>query len=199
MTSVTISAWWKELRIEFKKGKCMRVLILGIAFILQPVSQTGGVSSSLSVSLKKIEDRSEVLEESKRTIVSLQSPSGIGHGELHRTRDRWPEELVVRLRIRGLESLKIIADAQALGASVSSQSGEGQSWKMRTRLWRSDNENTALDEKSPLWIRIRAFDANGRASESIPLEEGYFELLLPIALLAANPKSIKLHWIDFYR
>jgi hypothetical protein len=52
-----------------------------------------------------------------------------------------------------------------------------------------------LDEKSPLWTDIRIV---GGANE-IPLKDGYFEVRLPCAFFEANPKSITLNWIDFFR
>jgi len=46
-------------------------------------------------------------------------------------------------------------------------------------------------------IEIRALDAKGKPVEGLPGEGGYFEMILPKALLDAN--SLTIDWIDFYR
>ena len=46
---------------------------------------------------------------------------------------------------------------------------------------------------------IRMIGADGKTSSQIPLEAGYFEVLLPKILFESKPKSITISWIDFYR
>jgi hypothetical protein len=42
-------------------------------------------------------------------------------------------------------------------------------------------------------------DAEGKPSDELPEEGGYFQMELPSALLASEPKSLSIEWIDFYR
>lgn len=48
-------------------------------------------------------------------------------------------------------------------------------------------------------LKIKILDANGKPLQTLPDEDGYFEITLPKALLQENPKSLTLGWIDFYR
>ncbi len=65
-------------------------------------------------------------------------------------------------------------------------------------MWQDDRELEPLDDDSPLWIEVRHVKADRNAPEAEACA-GYFELVLPRAFFAAEPSSIELDWIDFYR
>ena len=48
-------------------------------------------------------------------------------------------------------------------------------------------------------MAIRMVGSDGKPAKDIPLKDGYFEMQLSKAFFEDNPKSITLHWIDFYR
>jgi hypothetical protein len=102
--------------------------------------------------------------------------------------------VVLRLHLKGLESFRASNGNVKLSAAVSFQGG-----KAKTRLWKDDKEDALLDEKSPLWTDIRVIEGDGKAARKLPLENGYFEIILPRELFKGGPKSITLSWIDFYR
>ena len=56
-----------------------------------------------------------------------------------------------------------------------------------------------LGSKKPYWIDVRILGGDGSPAKAIPLKDGYFELPLPMAFFKANPNSITVNWIDFYR
>ena len=56
-----------------------------------------------------------------------------------------------------------------------------------------------LAPNDPLWTDIVVMDAAGKQTNGLPTGDGYFELILPPALLKDQPRSITLEWIDFYR
>ncbi|MFN7447624.1 MAG: hypothetical protein ACK5RF_05025 [Pirellula sp.] len=99
---------------------------------------------------------------------------------------------MIQLRLKGLESFKLSSEKLKLEASVSSQNGE-------QRLWKGGNEEVLLDSKNPSWMAILIKNADGKATKTIPLNEGYFELQLPKSFSESNPKTLTLSWIDFYR
>jgi hypothetical protein len=82
----------------------------------------------------------------------------------------------------------------SLDAAVSIQEG-----KAKVRLWKDGREDAPLDEKSPYWTELRIVGGDGQPPKELPLRDGYFEATLPKAFFEGNPKSITLHWIDFYR
>lgn len=48
-------------------------------------------------------------------------------------------------------------------------------------------------------VQITAVDAGGKPACKIPLENGYFEVVVPKAFLAGRTKTIRVQWIDFFR
>jgi len=55
---------------------------------------------------------------SDKTILTVASGSGIGGATVELKADRWPEELILRVRLHGLESLTISTGEVKLAASV---------------------------------------------------------------------------------
>lgn len=134
----------------------------------------------------------------ERVVFKIQSPVGISKATIARTGERWPETVVLHLRLNGLESIRIVADSLDLRGAVSSQTGE-------FRIWKGSEENALLDSESPYWVEHRFLDRDGnlaktvQANEKLPAKEGLIELRLPKALFEANPDKFTVHWIDFYR
>jgi hypothetical protein len=139
-------------------------------------------------------DKVAVQIERSATVFSIQSPIGISQAEIERTQAMWPERVVMRLHLKGLESFRASNGKIALVAAVSSHNDQ-----RRARLWLDDKEDSPLDRTSPFWTEIRMVGGDGKPASTIPLKDGYFELQLPKAFFEANPASITLNWIDFYR
>lgn len=146
------------------------------------------------ITTKRADDTVAVQGDGDRTTFVVKSPSGIGQAVVERVGDKWPGIVVVRLRLKGLESFRASNGTIKLDAAVSSQEG-----KPKVRLWKDGKEEAPLDEKSPLWMDIRLFSGEGKPVAELPLKDGYFEMTLPKAFFDGNPKSITLNWIDFYR
>jgi hypothetical protein len=83
------------------------------------------------------------------------------------------------------------AGRDTLDASVSTRDG-------KVRLWKDGKEDSPLDQKNPLWMEVRMVGGDGKSADDVPLKDGYFEMQPPPAFFAENPKTITLHWIDFY-
>jgi hypothetical protein len=149
-------------------------------------------TAKFEVTTKRSDDRVEIKQVESQTIFIVHSPFGISNASITRSADKWPTNLTVHLRLRGLESFKLQTEDQTINLSVSSSSFE-------VRQWLNENEDRPLDSKSAYWLEIRPLDHDGKPTKSIPLKEGYFEIKLPKKILESNPRSLKLEWIDFYR
>jgi len=143
---------------------------------------------------KRANDRVEVQAEKDTVVFSVHSPFGISQAVIERTSEVWPEALILRMYLQGLESFRVANGKLTLDATVSSQSDNE-----RVRLWKDGNERQPLDSKSPLWMTIRLMDSDGRPTKIIPLKDGYFEMQLPKAIFEGNPQSFTVNWIDFSR
>lgn len=144
------------------------------------------------ITTKRDTDKLEVRSEKEKTVFSVHSPFGISNAVIEREGENWPDAVVLRLHLKGLENFRVTNAKVKLEASVSSQNG-------KVRLWKDGKEDAMLDAKSPYWMDVRMIGGDGKPAQAIPLKDGYFEMPLPKAFFEGNPKSITLNWIDFYR
>jgi hypothetical protein len=141
-------------------------------------------------------DRLEAKVEKDRTIIAVHSRFGIGRSAVTRNGDRWPETLVLRVHLGSLESLRISNAEVMLSASVIPYQGQ---YYRRLHLDRGGQEGPNLDATSPYWMEIVTTGPDGKPTQSMPVPNGYFEMRVPKALLAANPKTLTLEWADWYK
>ena len=134
-----------------------------------------------------------IAAEGERTVIDIRCERGIDRNTIKRTGNEWPREIVVRLRLKGLESFSVKKDSFSLNCSVPS-TGLANSHCELT----SGKRQATLDEADPLYLKARLI-AGDQKEPQIPLESGYFEIVLPAKLFADNPPQIRLQWIDFYR
>jgi hypothetical protein len=127
-------------------------------------------------------------------VFTVTSPRGIGGATIERTGEKWPKAVILRLHLRGLESLTISCGDMTLAASVLSHSGNARLLHLGTK----GEEGPRLTKDSPYWTDVRVLDALGKAITGLPDKGGYFELVVPQAMLEKG-KAMKVEWIDFYR
>lgn len=156
-----------------------------------------GCASAVDESLFKIKtkrdnDKIEVTVRNNKAILSVHSPFGISQAVIERSDETWPDSVILRFHLKGLEGLKISNGKTTVEAAVSSHDST-------VRLWADGKEDSPLDSTSQHWMEIRLIGKDGKPTTRIPLDDGYFEMQLPRPLLEGNLKSITLNWIDFYR
>jgi hypothetical protein len=158
------------------------------------MTAAAGDPPPLKVTTKRADDRADVTTEKDKVVVSLRSPFGISQAAVERGGDQWPEAVVLRLHLKGLEHFKVTNGKVTLEGAVALRDG-----KPLVRLWKDGKEDSPLDAKSPYWIEVRAVGGDGKPAKELPLTGGYFELPLPKAVFEGNPKAVAASWIDFYR
>ena len=161
---------------------------------IKAISGSSDQQPVFEVATKKSEDRLMVALKGGTAIYTVTSPSGTGSGTISLAKGQWPEAVVLRLNLKGLDSFRASNGKVTLAAAMS-RSNQGQ----RVRLWKDSQENAPLDEKNTLWTDIRIVGEDGKPAKEIPLKDGFFEVVLPKAFFESNPKSITVEWIDFYR
>ena len=167
-------------------------LISGLVVLVVAATAVADDPPPFKITTKRDNDRVEVKTEKDKVVFTVHSPSGISNAVIERTGEKWPDAVVLRLHLMGLENFKVTNDKVKLEASVSSQDG-------KVRLWKDGKEDSPLDAKSPYWMEIRIVGSDGKPSKATPLKDGYFEMALPKALIEGNPKTITVNWIDFFR
>jgi hypothetical protein len=163
-------------------------------FIIVASMTAADDSPPFEITTRRDNDRVDVKTETSNTIFSIQSPSGISHAVIERAGEKWPDAVLLRLHLKGMESFKITSGKLKLEGSVSLQGG-----KPVVRFWKDGQEDTSVDAKSPYWLDVRILGGDGQPAKEFPLQDGYFEIALPQAFFEDNPKSITVNWIDFYR
>jgi hypothetical protein len=150
--------------------------------------------AKFKITTKRKDDSVEVRSDKTKAVFILKSPFGISQAVVEREGEKWPKAVVLRLHLKGLERFRASNGKVRVDAAVSMQEGQ-----TKVRLWQDGKEDASLNEKSPLWTNIRIVGGDGKPAKELPLKDGYFEVTLPRAFFEANPKSITLTWIDFYR
>lgn len=165
----------------------------------------GGNMAAIDVTLDKADDRATVTMDDGRAVIDVTSASGIGG--LTATANAWPEEVVVRLRLRGLEGLEIRYGDVTIATGVSSS---GQPSALTLSVVDEDgNVQSASPSSDVYYPDIRAITPDGTTAVGplaagerppFPLPEGSaIEIALPPHFHRDDQPSFTLQWIDFYR
>jgi hypothetical protein len=152
----------------------------------------GADALPFEIKTKRDNDQVVVKVEKEKAVFSVRSPFGISQAVIKRTDDQWPDAVVLRLYLKGLEYFRVTNDTVKIEASVSSQDG-------KVRFWKDGNEDSPLDDTSPFWIQLRMVGGSGEPVKAVKRKDAYFEMQLPKALFEGNAKSMTIDWIDFYR
>ena len=145
--------------------------------------------NAFEIKCKKPDDRVAITTEGDSTVFAVTSPSGIDGATIERKGDVWPKVVVLRLNLKGLESLRISNGTTELSASVNRRTGGVRLLADGKALAEKGSGTAAID---PLWTSIQSFDAAGDTGH-------YFGMTLPKAMLDEKAKTLTIRWIDYYR
>jgi len=167
-------------------------LSLAVSVIAAPLPDKQ-TPAKLEVKLRDPKDSYTVAQKGRDTILEIRSPKGISMAAIRRLGDRWPDSVIVRLRLAYLENLDLHHDKVSVAASVG-WSDKG----LRMRQWALGNERAVINSTHPLYLPIRLLDREGQPATR-GVEDGWFEIPLPAAFFEGNPETIHVAWIDAYR
>ena len=178
--------------------KCFVVHTILLSFLLiscasQPANAQSGDEPVFSTIAKNQDDQINIQYVSNVTVIDVQSPTGIGSARFELESGGMPENLVLRLHLKGLEEFRLISDQTAIAASASSR---GVFDVNDQRVISSGGEYSIMPI-DPLWMKIEI--VSDQATKKIPLEDGYFEITVPKQFIRNAGNSFEIQWIDFYR
>lgn len=154
-------------------------LLVAAAGPLTGAEQLKSPGQTIRVELKKTGDRADVGKSKDGALVTVHSATGIGGATLIRPEGGWPRRVIVRLDLKGMESLRI---ENGRLWSVTSLGGERRRPYWKTGQTR-DTEATAA----------------GHLEFSVTRFKGGVEVEIPRELLDTRAPVIKLEWVDFFR
>jgi hypothetical protein len=166
------------------------LLVLAVAATTAAADDT----PPFKITTRRDNDKVEAKVEKGKVTFSIHSPFGISQAVIERAGEAWPDAVVLRLHLKGLENFKVTNGTVKLEGSASLRDG-----KPLVRLWKDGKEDAPLDAKSPYWMDARIVGGDGKQAKEIPLKGGYLEMQLPRAVFEGNPQTITVSWIDFYR
>ncbi len=135
-------------RLLFWRGlACVIVLLLvaGIVACTPGGQTTGGEEPMIEITLDKQDDNALVEYRPGAAIITVDSERGIGGMRAELTEGAWPEAVLVRLRLTGLERLEVAYGPTTIVTVVSSTSDPGPPATLLTR-----DENDSVTETTAL-------------------------------------------------
>ena len=174
-------------------------ILLSLLLVCGCISHPIGSHVSLLIRLtgaNKSGDEIIVSPEGNLTVLDLHSKSGIGQAEISSVDGKWQRPLIIRLHLRGLESLRVNNREFTIATSVLSRPPYRQLCEVFPV---AGQKGFPVEEVDPFWIPLRIANRKEQGRRVIPLEEGYFEVTLPDVLLEGNPETLFIQWIDFFR
>ena len=170
------------------------ILLMNV-FLVSCSNQSASAQSKrepvFSVESQNGDDQITFQSRANTTIIEIDSPSGIGSATFNLESGDMPEQIVVQIHVKGLEEFRLISEQDSVSASVSSGAGL-QAQRQRKS---SGNSEQAIRAGDAFWLNIKIVSG----SQQIPLEDGYFEINLPVEFIEQSGSSFEIHWIDFYR
>ncbi len=136
--------------------------LLVLAFAISTVAADD--TPPFKITTKRAGDRVDVKAEKGKATFSVHSPFGISHAVIERAGEAWPDDVVLRLHLKGLENFRVTNGKVKLEGSASLQGG-----KPVVRLWKDGKEDAPLDAKSPYWIEVSILGGDGTPAKELPL------------------------------
>lgn len=139
----------------------------------------------------------KVASQDDAVVFEIRDARGIGGARITPKNGDWPKVVILRLHLGGLEQLQISGAKISLFASVLSHSGH----RRLLEIEEAGKKRRSAGNDDPLWMTIKIKDALGAEINALPdrAKGGYFEVVVPPALLAGESAALTLHWIDFFR
>jgi hypothetical protein len=157
---------------------------------VQPVASNDVTASVVSTGAG---DSVNLLGSDAMLVADISSERGIGVASLALNPAALPEALLLRLHLHGLEQLTVDNGAQRLEIAVASSAPHAV-----TQTLTGAEGSQPLQEGDDLWAAVTLATEDGSAPV-IPLQDGYFDVLLPAGLVDAGHANLEVAWVDFYR
>jgi len=158
-----------------------------------------GPSPGLSVELTGASAEGDQITtsiEGAQVVVDVYSERGIGGAEISAPGGEWPQRLLLRLHLGGLESFEVSNGEFTIHTQLQSHPPYTQMCEVFVG---DGGQGTPVDQNSAYYIPLQIVSGQVSGEATIPIEEGYIELALPAVLFEPEPETLSIEWIDFYR
>lgn len=173
--------WWVFASLTFA--------MMGLISCQSSVSSS---SSQIEVKTDREDAQISIVTEGNKGSVNVHSESGIGRSQVDLVSGHWPERVILRFHLSGLEGMKFHYGDTTVSVSVNSSEHVLQS------VTTSDESQRPISQESAHWMPVRIVTPDGIAS-TLPLAEGVIEVEAPRDFLDGDFAGFTLEWVDFYR
>ncbi len=125
-------------------------------------------------------------------IVEVYSDNGIGDATVKLIKGTWPQAILMRFHLQGLEQLLFTYDETAAGLSVNT------AHMVLQGVSSNGSAPEPIDEGSIYWMDVTFLDRKGDIVEA-PVAGGVIEVRAPADYLAGEYDTFTISWIDFFR
>lgn len=133
-----------------------------------------------------------VMDDEDTAVFDIISPRGIGDTTITRHSSEWPQTVILRFHLTGLENLDFSYTDINIKVEISSHGGN----EIRQSVTQ-DGLTEIITNSSEFWMPVAISPTEGEAT--IPLAAGTIDVQIPPAFYQRNPKTFQIQWIDFYR
>ncbi len=134
------------------------------------------------------------MEADNTLFIDITSTSGIGGAEIKRHTESWPQDVVLRMHLKGLEQFEFMYADTAVTLAISSQ----QDQHMQQSVRQINNAAEPLNPNNVFWMQTEIVNNDGTLG-TIPLTDGSFNVHVPQDFLEKNGDIFTISWIDFFR
>lgn len=167
-------------------------LLLGLFLISCSDNTTAAQDNpGFSVELQNLGDGVAFQHHENKTIIDIVSPSGIGSAKFTLRSGEMPRQINIWLHLKGLEAFRLISEQVTLAASIPTSGGLNDQSQMKI----TEDSEGPISMFDPLKLKLDIVSN----SQEIPLQDGYFEIVVPGEFLQQSGNSFEIQWIDFFR
>lgn len=149
----------------------------------------------LGIAVTNRDDRVSWTRVDDGTVLDIYSPSGIGRAAVRWMAQEYPDRLLLRFHLTGLEELRLVYDTTVVTLSVAS-TGEPT---VRQQVALADGERQEIATDSPYWMRTELVPQRSPGTNANSRFASYIEVELPPHFLRRQPAAFVLEWVDYYR
>jgi len=158
----------------------VRILLLGLLVAGLLGCASGSEQPAFEVAVAHEGDAVETKIVDNTVIFAITSKTGIGSADIALTSGEWPETILFRLYLAGLEDFKFAYGDAVVTVSVTS------SGQMLLESVIQAGQPQMAAAGSVFYMPVR-------------MEDGYFELEAPADFWTGEYAGFEIRWIDFYR
>lgn len=129
-------------------------------------------------------------------VFDIYSERGIGEATVQWLAGSYPQRIVLRFHLAGLEGLRLAYGATVLELALPSRNDPAP---LQSVSFTGGGATQTITVESPYWMPTALVSGAAGAEPAIPLTDGWIEVQLPPDFLAAGYRTFSIQWVDFYR